>query len=270
MKNHIHHSEFPLTECVFENRNRLYGAYVLRHEYEKTMQRALLMTLAGGIAIFIIGRMFSSLQANRIPEIPDIEVIAKLSDISPQEVSLPPMPKIIPPPAATTSTVPIATQQFTTMQTVRDQDAQTNGTQIQQLNPDVAIGTQNQSGQNQVALQQQTQTSQTNQQTETVEDWAELMPVFNGGEKALYKFIQSHFTYPSFARDNDISGKVIVSFIVEKDGKVTDIRIVRSVHSSIDQEVLRVMSLLPPFKPGTQNGTPVRVRFNLPIRIQLM
>jgi protein TonB len=97
----------------------------------------------------------------------------------------------------------------------------------------------------------------------------EEMPEFPGGELALRKFIANAIKYPVIAQENGIEGKVYVSFVVGKDGRVTNARIVRSVDSSLDKEALRVVNSLPVWKPGMQRGQPVRVAFSVPISFVL-
>lgn len=93
----------------------------------------------------------------------------------------------------------------------------------------------------------------------------ENMPEFPGGEAALRAFIAKNTDYPRIARDNGIQGKVYVTFVVERDGSVSNTRVTTRVHSSLDNEALRVINSLPKWKPGTQGGRPVRVLYTVPI-----
>ena len=97
----------------------------------------------------------------------------------------------------------------------------------------------------------------------------EEMPEFPGGELALRKFLANAIKYPVIAQENGIEGKVYVSFVVGKDGQVTNARVVRSVDQSLDKEALRVVNSLPSWKPGLQRGQPVRVAFSVPIHFVL-
>jgi protein TonB len=98
---------------------------------------------------------------------------------------------------------------------------------------------------------------------------AEQMPEFPGGDDAMMKFIQKNIQYPDMERENDIQGRVVVGFVVNEDGSLQDIAIKKGVSSGIDKEALRVVRLLPKFKPGKQQGKPVRVQFVLPIMFKL-
>lgn len=90
-------------------------------------------------------------------------------------------------------------------------------------------------------------------------------PKFIGEQEALLHFIKQHLQYPGEARKAQIAGKVEVQFIVEKDGTITNIEVVWALGKGCDEEALRVMKLMPKWKPGKQSGRAVRVRFTMPI-----
>ena len=98
---------------------------------------------------------------------------------------------------------------------------------------------------------------------------AEQMPQFPGGEAALMKYIQTHIQYPPTAAKNHVQGRVIVQFIVWKDGSVDEVKVVRSVDKDLDKEAIRVCKTLPKFTPGRQNGKIVPVWYTLPVTFQL-
>jgi periplasmic protein TonB len=97
----------------------------------------------------------------------------------------------------------------------------------------------------------------------------ENMPEFPGGDAGLMKYIQKNVKYPPIAKEYNITGKVYVSFIVDKSGSVTDVKIARGVDKSLDAEALRVVKSLPKYKPGKQRGKAVRVMFTIPINFTL-
>ena len=97
----------------------------------------------------------------------------------------------------------------------------------------------------------------------------ENMPEFPGGDAGLMKYIQKNVKYPPIAKEYNITGKVYVSFIVDKSGSVTDVKIVRGVDKSLDAEAVRVVKSLPKYKPGKQRGKAVRVMFTIPINFTL-
>ena len=97
----------------------------------------------------------------------------------------------------------------------------------------------------------------------------EQMPSFPGGEAALMQYLSKNIKYPPFAEENNIQGRVICTFVVERDGSVSDIRIAKSVDPSLDKEAVRVVSAMPRWIPGRQNGQMVRVKYTLPVTFRL-
>ena len=100
-------------------------------------------------------------------------------------------------------------------------------------------------------------------------DVVEQMPSFPGGNGALLEYLATHVKYPVVAQENGVQGRVVVSFVVERDGSITDVRVVRSVDPSLDREAQRVVSSMPRWTPGKQNGSAVRVKYNVPVMFKL-
>lgn len=97
----------------------------------------------------------------------------------------------------------------------------------------------------------------------------EDMPEFPGGTAALMEYLRKNIRYPSICRENNIQGKVIISFIVNKNGKIVEPEVVKTVNPSLDKEALRVISTMPDWKPGMQRGKPVRVKYTVPVNFRL-
>ena len=97
----------------------------------------------------------------------------------------------------------------------------------------------------------------------------EDMPEFPGGTAALMQYLQKNIKYPAICRENNIQGRVLVTFIVNKDGAVVEPEVVKSVNPSLDKEALRVISTMPKWKPGSQRGKPVRVKYTVPVNFKL-
>jgi len=97
----------------------------------------------------------------------------------------------------------------------------------------------------------------------------ENQPEFPGGEKARRIYLAKNIEYPQLARESGIQGTVYLTFVVEKNGSVTDVRILRGIGGGCDEEALRVVKAMPNWKPGKQRGKPVRVQFQMPIRFTL-
>lgn len=109
---------------------------------------------------------------------------------------------------------------------------------------------------------QKTVVSQSNQ---NVFDQVEEMPEFPGGMPALIEFLQTNIKYPKDAIKQDVGGRVMVMFVVETDGSISNVRVARKVFPSLDKEAVRVVKAMPKWKPGKEKGRPVRVNFTLPV-----
>ena len=94
-------------------------------------------------------------------------------------------------------------------------------------------------------------------------------PEYPGGTEALLAFLKANINYPKSCKDEKIQGRVIVSFVVEKDGTVTSAQVVKGVHPEMDAEALRVIGTMPAWKPGKQRGKEVRVKFTVPVNFKL-
>jgi TonB family protein len=102
-----------------------------------------------------------------------------------------------------------------------------------------------------------------------VYDVVSQMPSYHGGMTALMDFLAKHTKYPEEAKAKGIKGRVIVTFIVERDGSITDIEVVKSVEKSLDEEAIRVIKSMPKWKPGRENNTKVRCKYTLPVTFRL-
>lgn len=98
---------------------------------------------------------------------------------------------------------------------------------------------------------------------------AEIMPEFPGGERALLNYLARNVNYPLIAQENGIEGKVYISFIIDEQGNIYEVNLLRGVDLSLDNEALRVVKGMPKWKPGKQGGKPVKVRYNVPIYFDL-
>ena len=97
----------------------------------------------------------------------------------------------------------------------------------------------------------------------------EEVPEFPGGVAALMAYLRKNIKYPAICRENNIQGKVIVTFVVNKDGSIVDVEVAKGVNPSLDKEAVRVISQMPNWEPGRQLGRPVRVRYSVPVSFRL-
>ena len=115
-------------------------------------------------------------------------------------------------------------------------------------------------------------TTQTRKNTTTddkVYDVCEQMPIYEGGDAALLKYLTDSVKYPESAKKRGVQGRVVIGFIVEKDGSLTDVKVLRHVDIALDAEALRVVKGMPKWIPGCQDEQLVRVRYNVPVSFRL-
>ena len=115
-------------------------------------------------------------------------------------------------------------------------------------------------------------TTQTRKDTATddkVYEVCEQMPIFEGGDAALLKYLRENLKYPDNTKDRGVQGRLVIGFIVEKDGSLTDVKVLRPVDIDLDAEVLRLVKGMPKWIPGRHNGQRVRVKYNVPVSFRL-
>ena len=115
-------------------------------------------------------------------------------------------------------------------------------------------------------------TTQTRKDTATddkVYEVCEQMPIFEGGDAALLKYLRENLKYPDNTKDRGVQGRLVIGFIVEKDGSLTDVKVLRPVDIDLDAEVLRLVKGMPKWIPGCQDEQLVRVRYNVPVSFRL-
>ena len=100
-------------------------------------------------------------------------------------------------------------------------------------------------------------------------DLVEHIPSFTVCDAELMKYLNTHMKYPVVAEENGIQGRVICTFVVERDGSITDVKVIKSVDPSLDKEAIRVLKSMPKWIPGKQNGSAVRVKYTVPVTFRL-
>lgn len=118
-------------------------------------------------------------------------------------------------------------------------------------------------------IENKRETIQTTNDSDEVFVFVEEQAEFPGGQDSLIKFLIRNIKYPELAKELGVQGTVYLKFIVEKDGRITNIKVIRGVHPSIDAEAIRVVKMFPNWIPGKQRGRPVRIYYNLPIKFTL-
>lgn len=115
----------------------------------------------------------------------------------------------------------------------------------------------------------QSNSGEVDKNSEEVFDVVEQMPEYPGGQDKFYTYLKDNITYPENAIKEKIEGIVYVQFVVEKDGSISNVKVLRGIGSGCDEEAVRIVKSMPNWSPGIQKGKPVRVRYNLPIKFSL-
>jgi protein TonB len=261
-------------DLVFKNRNKAYGAYILRAESSKNTLRALFIAAPVFILTFVLPQVLGHVT----PDSPDA-IVDKVVDV--QDFTAPPLKRLPPKPIAPQpAPVPekVKTVKLTAKIQVVDQPLSSDEMPTLEEIKQSAIGQEAQSGTtntSQVAntgvVQAGTGTSEVPVADNAIRETVSLdrYPEFEGGMQAWAKYIQRNLRYPLQAQEDGIQGKVFISFVIEKDGSISNVTVLRGVASSLDQEAARVIQRSPKWKPGIQNKQSVRVRYNMPISFSL-
>lgn len=256
-------------ELVFTNRNKSYGAFELRQHYGRTMMKALLIA----ITTIVAASVTYTYAVGKTPG--DVYVIHDVVLPPIQQPPVKPEKKVEPvvePPAAAKPQPAAPTIKYTVFKVTPDEMA-TNPPKIDELNGKEISNatTEGKGGQEQMdpgpVDMGGTGVEPANDTKEYIN--VEVMPQPVGGVEAWSKFLNKNLRFPPAAQEAGIGGRVIVSFVIEKDGRLTDITIVKGVGYGMDEEAARVLKLAKPWKPGIQNGNPVRVRYTIPMNFQL-
>ena len=246
-------------ELVFEHRNKNYGAYLIRLLYPDRLTRSFIFAAIGFI-IAISSPVIIEWIGNKTKE--EIkatkEVVVNLTEPPPLDETPPPPPP--PPPQKVQETV-----KFTPPKVV-DKPVEEEQPPPQEKLSETTVSTETHEGEKQIDLPPEPVVDPDEGKIFTI---VEEMPSFPGGDAKLIEFIQKNTKYPPVARENGVSGRVFITFIVGKDGKVTDAKVVRGIGAGCDEEALRVIRSMPTWSIGKQNGRPVQVQFTLPVNFSL-
>jgi len=253
-------------ELVFEDKNKEYGAYQLRRNYNRVMTNALLVSSISLILLVSLPKIIELLGRT------DEEVVVPV-DISAMELDAPPPVDETEPPPPPPPPPPVMETIKFTPPVVVDEEVPDEDTPPPQeaITQQVATVTQEGSGDDIIIPTENTGSGVIEEKADEVFTIVEQMPSFPGGEAELSKYLSKNIRYPQMEKDAGISGTVYVSFVVNREGKIKDAKILRGVKGGpgMDKEALRVIESMPSWSVGKQNGRPVQVQFNLPIKFSL-
>ncbi len=263
-----------MDEIVFEGRNKLYGAFELRSHYSQRMARAMLMAVLFFVVLFSAPQIIGLILGR-----PVVEVVFTADG---PIVYMPPPPEIEPPrmkpaapPAAEAPEVETVRNDPPRVVNEDSQEPESPPPTQEDLSG-VVVGNENREGTEGDFVDAPMENNSPGTEPIVTEPavekpmlYAEQMPEFPGGLEALYEFISDNVKYSGIARDNRISGKIIVQFVVSKDGDILGAKILSGLGGGLNAQVLAAVNKMPRWKPGKHNGRAVPVTFTLPVKFEL-
>ena len=259
-----------LDEIVFEHRNKDYGAYELRTTYTSTVNRAMWIGITLFVGLFLTSYIFAQQK-----ETAGINVIVCTLDLLPPEAEKPLIEKI-PEPEPVKPIEQIKSLEYVAPKVVENTLDETPPPTQDEIATAI-ISTKTQEGRDAESIAEvppAEPVTEVVKATEIEEDntaflHVEMNPSFVGGTAEMYKFLSKNLKYPAQAQRQNIQGKVFLSFIVEKDGSITDVQVAKGIGFGCDEEASKAVKLMPKWIAGKQNGRNVRVRFTIPVIFKL-
>lgn len=274
------------TDLIFEGKNKAFGAYTLRRASDKRHNKAMLLVIIGLIVV-LIGGYFWGMYSDFRREQRELELQAQLEqqlaemaaaeeqeeqveEEIPQAMEEPQAEEALPEEILNTikdTEIAIAadnevTEDITSKDEVAESTAAAGATTFDKGTDDLNVVREHK---DEIIVEEK----HPEPVKEEVFTAVEQMPQFPGGEAELLKYIASHIKYPTMAAENNIQGRVVVKFVVGKDGRVGEVVVVRGKDPDLDKEAVRVVKTLPNFIPGKMNGQAVSVWYTLPINFKL-
>lgn len=252
-------------DIIFENRNKDYGAYFLRKQYSKNVALGTIITIATLGVLFATPYIVEFIKGQQEQEVVETRTV-KYTDLAPPPPiqNTPPPPNLaIPPPVKTI--IKFLPPKVTDKEVVEEEEMPT----IEEIKQN-DVGAESVEGTGEVVFDEPVaEVAKDEGDEDVIFTVVEQSAEFPGGMEALAKFLQKNVKYPAIARRMGTEGSVFVSFVIDKGGVISDIAVVKGISAECDKEAVRVVGLMPPWKPGKQNGKAVKCRFVLPVRFKL-
>ena len=266
------------TDLVFEGRNQSYGAYKLRKTTGKRNLWALIIVALAAVLLYLGLQLQRMAEANKKVENTQAVALAKLNTEKKKEAKVEKKEIIRQEPEKVVEQVKSSVK-FTAPIIKKDEEVKEEDEikldEVQKS--DKAVGAFTVEGNDEVGdsvLKAKEDIAAPEPPKHVVEETkiftvVEQMPMFPGGDAALMGYLRDNIHYPTVAAENGVQGRVVVGFVVERDGSITDVNILRSVDPSLDREAMRVVKSMPRWTPGKQNGSAVRVKYQVPVTFRL-
>jgi protein TonB len=264
---------------VFEGKNEAYGAYAIRRDTSHRNLLAVIALICGLIAIvaifLIVNVAQNAIAAAAAEHETEVTLEAIEEEVEEEKDDEEIVYEIEELEQLVAEETVMNSEKFTAYEMEDDAPEQVTKTQDEVANSDVAIGAIDyDQGSNEAEHVLKVNEKVVDEVPPAVEetkvfDVVEQMPSFKGGDAALMEWLSKNIKYPVVAEENGIQGRVVATFVVERDGSITDGKIVKSVDPSLDKEAVRVLKSMPKWIPGKQNGQAVRVKYTVPVTFRL-
>lgn len=265
------------TDLVFEGRNQAYGAYKLRKGTAKRNVWALIIVGLAAALLYLGLQLQKMAEANKKVENTQAVELAKLNTekkeakVEKKEIIKQEPEKVV---EQVKSSVKFTAPIIKKDREVKEED-EIKLDEVQKS--DKAVGAFTVEGNDEVGgavLKAKEDIAAPEPPKHVVEETkiftvVEQMPMYPGGDAALMGYLRDNIKYPTVAAENGVQGRVVVGFVVERDGSITDVNILRGVDPSLDREAMRVVKSMPRWNPGKQNGSAVRVKYQVPVSFRL-
>lgn len=265
-----------LDEIVFANRNKSYGAYALRKGYRAAVTKATII----GTSIFLVAMFTPKLLDRLSPKEQKEEVMI---DVNLMDLPPPPIDENEPPPPPPPPPVEqpkVETVKFLPPEVKKDEEVpqESPPPTVEKLEVAIAASETQEGDPNATELIIAPEAISAPGKGEVIEaapveeqifTAVEQNPEFPGGAAEMYKYLSKNIRYPGAASRANIQGRVFLQFVVNTDGSITDVEVVKGVGFGCDEEAVRVVKSMPKWKPGRQSGRAVRVKYTLPVNFQL-
>ena len=261
-------------DIIFEDKNKTYGAYELRQTSGYRHLVAIIGCLVLAAFVAVLPTLIDTVKSLRPPvdNISDVTALADLNQVDEEQKQQNDIVEATePPPPPLKSTIQFIEPEIVSADEIKEDQQLKSQEELQaskvQISTQTIEGTDEAHGVDIADLEEHVKVAD---ESETkVFDVVEQQPEFPGGNSALMKYLNDNIVYPVVAQENGIKGKVTLKFVVNRDGLVSNIQILKGVDPSLDKEAIRVVQSMPKWIPGKQNGKAVNVYFTLPVTFQL-
>lgn len=258
-------------ELVFKGKNHSYGAFKMRADSAKRHNWAMMVVLVIALVGFSIPALIKIATPKQKEVMTEVTTLSQLEEPEIKQEEMKRVEPIAPPPPALKSSIKFTAPVIKKDEEVHEDDEMKSQQELTETKVAISIadvkGNDEVNGKDIADLKQVV--TQAAPEPEKVFDMVEQMPTYPGGTSELLSYLAKNIKYPPIAQENGTQGRVIIQFVVEKDGSIADVRVARGVDPYLDKEAMRVIRLMPRWIPGKQNGEAVRVKYTVPVMFKL-